>query len=129
METLLHKFIEVKNIKFEIFSDVKRNMMIKNCVIKKIQKDSFEESLRNCHGVISAAGFQTPSEALFLGKKLMVIPIKGQYEQECNVESLKRMGVFTGDINNIHQFIFNSDTIKVNWKDSSDEIVKIILSH
>ena len=129
LETLLHKFIEVKNIKFEIFSDVKRNMMIKNYVIKKIQKDSFEESLRNCHGVISAAGFQTPSEALFLGKKLMVIPIKGQYEQECNVESLKRMGVFTGDINNIHQFIFNSDTIKVNWKDSSDEIVKIILSH
>lgn len=39
------------------------------------------------------AGFETPEEALFLGKKLMVIPIKGQYEQQCNVAALKEMGV------------------------------------
>ena len=129
LENLVYKFVEIKGIKFDIFSNVKKDMKIKNCTIKKIQKDSFDESLRNCHGVITAAGFQTPSEALYLGKKLMVIPIKGQYEQECNAESLKRMSVFTGDINNIHQFILDSNVVKVNWKDSSDEIVKIILSH
>lgn len=129
IENLVRNFIDMKGIKFEIYSDVKRDIKFKNCIIKKIQKDSFEESLRNCHGVITAGGFQTPSEALYLGKKLMVIPIEGQYEQECNAESLKRMGVFTGDINNIHQFIFDSNLVKVNWKDSSDEIVKIILSH
>jgi uncharacterized protein (TIGR00661 family) len=129
LEKLIYTFVEMKGVKFEIYSNVKRDMWVKNCLIKKIQRDSFEESLRNCHGVITAAGFQTPSEALYLGKKLMVIPIKGQYEQECNAESLKRMGVFTGDINNIHQFLFDTNIVKVDWKDSSDEIIKIILSH
>lgn len=128
LNTLLEKFTALTNIKFEIFSNVKRDIQFKNCIIRKIKKDSFEDSLRNCHGVITASGFQTPSEALFLGKKLMVIPIKGQYEQECNAESLKRMGVFAGNINNIHQFIFDTNIVHVNWKDSSDEIVRIILS-
>jgi uncharacterized protein (TIGR00661 family) len=63
LENLVNKFVEVKGIKFDIYSDIKKDMRIKNCTIKKIQKDSFEESLRNCHGVITAAGFQTPSEA------------------------------------------------------------------
>ena len=29
---------------------------------------------------------------MFLGKKMLLIPIKGQYEQLCNAESLKKYG-------------------------------------
>jgi uncharacterized protein (TIGR00661 family) len=47
----------------------------------------------NCEGIITGAGFETPAEALFLGKKLMVIPIKGQYEQKCNAAAMKPFGV------------------------------------
>jgi predicted glycosyltransferase len=43
-------------------------------------------------GIITGGGFETPAEALFLGKKIMSIPIKGQYEQQCNAAALKTLG-------------------------------------
>jgi predicted glycosyltransferase len=43
-------------------------------------------------GIITGGGFETPAEALYLGKKIMVIPIKGQYEQDCNAAALKEFG-------------------------------------
>ena len=49
--------------------------------------------MTNCEGIITGAGFETPAESMFLGKKLMVIPIKGQYEQKCNAAAMKPFGV------------------------------------
>ena len=68
--------------------------------LKKLDKEKFSKDLLNCSGVITASGFSTTSEALVLGKKLWSIPIKGQYEQLCNAKSLKKMGIFTKDLNN-----------------------------
>ena len=65
----------------------------KNVTFKPIDKDSFTASLISCKGILCGAGFELPAEALYLGKKLMVIPMSGQFEQECNAESLRRMGV------------------------------------
>jgi uncharacterized protein (TIGR00661 family) len=47
----------------------------------------------NSHGVITGAGFETPAETLYLGKKLICLPIQGQYEQLCNAEALKEFNV------------------------------------
>jgi len=129
LENIVNKFSEKRDIKFEIFSNVKRDINHGNCSIKRIQKDSFDVSLRDSHGVITAAGFQTPSEALFLGKKLMVIPNRGQYEQECNAESLKRLGVHTGGLNDIDKFLVSENIVKVDWKDPTKQIVDAILSN
>jgi uncharacterized protein (TIGR00661 family) len=46
-----------------------------------------------CHGLITGGGFETPSEALYLGKKLMCIPIQNHYEQQCNAAALSKLGV------------------------------------
>ena len=43
--------------------------------------------------MLCGAGFETPAEALFLNKKLLVIPMKTQFEQKCNAQALKEMGV------------------------------------
>ena len=51
-------------------------------------------------GVICNAGFVTPSEALYLGKRLLVIPLNGQYEQHCNVAALEKIGVLS--LNNLN---------------------------
>jgi uncharacterized protein (TIGR00661 family) len=53
----------------------------------------FNQSLIHCHGIVTGGGFETPAEALYLGKKLLTIPIKGQYEQQCNAAALEKMGV------------------------------------
>ncbi|MEY2799696.1 MAG: hypothetical protein RI934_684, partial [Bacteroidota bacterium] len=36
---------------------------------------------------------EAPAEALFLGKKVFSVPMKGQYEQICNAEALHKMGI------------------------------------
>jgi uncharacterized protein (TIGR00661 family) len=53
----------------------------------------FLQSLARAHGVLCGAGFETPAEALYLGKKLLVVPMKQQYEQQCNAAALAKMGV------------------------------------
>lgn len=71
----------------------KESYKSKNITIKKIENESFLKNLATCKGIICGAGFQTPSEALFLHKKLLVIPMKGQFEQQCNAEALRLIGI------------------------------------
>ena len=127
IEHILSELYKIKSVKFEIFTQIKKPHWIGKCMVKPINKDLFDESLRTCHGVISAAGFQTSVESLYLGKKLMVIPTKGQYEQECNAESLKRIGCSVGKIKDIPNFIEGGQRIKIEWEDSSDLIIERLL--
>lgn len=96
--------------------------------LKKLNKEKFTKDLLNCTGVITASGFSTTSEALVLGKKLWSIPIKGQYEQLCNAKSLKKMKVFTEELNsdNIFEWIYNYDKIEYDWCDPINDIIKKI---
>lgn len=53
----------------------------------------FVESVVSGAGVLCGAGFETPAEVLHLNKKLLVVPMKNQYEQHCNAAALKLLGV------------------------------------
>jgi uncharacterized protein (TIGR00661 family) len=55
-----------------------------------IDQEHFSESLEKCAGVLTHAGFGLTSEALYLGKKLCVIPMRQQYEQICNAAYLSQ---------------------------------------
>lgn len=61
--------------------------------IHPLNKERFEDLVSSCDGIITAAGFGTTTEALFMGKKLLVIPQKQQYEQACNAAALKGLGI------------------------------------
>jgi uncharacterized protein (TIGR00661 family) len=95
-----------------------------NMIFMPINKTLFDKSLIHCTGIITGGGFETPAEALHLQKKLMCIPIKGQYEQQCNVAALKEMGVIT--LKNIgedfedhfNRWIAAPITLQVNYRDS-----------
>jgi uncharacterized protein (TIGR00661 family) len=58
-----------------------------------INNEAFTRSLASSRGVLCGAGFETPAEALYLRKKLLVIPMKKQYEQFYNAEALRDLGV------------------------------------
>jgi uncharacterized protein (TIGR00661 family) len=80
--------------RFEIFT--KASTLIRqegNIRFIPVNKLLFNKSLIHCSGIICGSGFETPAEALHLGKRLMTVPLRGQYEQQCNAEALREMGV------------------------------------
>lgn len=52
-------------------------------------REGFKASMARCGGVIGNAGFELASEAMTLGKKLLVKPLMGQFEQLSNVAALE----------------------------------------
>ncbi|WP_394497094.1 MJ1255/VC2487 family glycosyltransferase [Shewanella sp. ENK2] len=52
-------------------------------------RTGFKAHMSQCGGVIGNAGFELASEAMTLGKKLLVKPLLGQFEQSSNVVALE----------------------------------------
>lgn len=93
---LLEIFSEFTELRFEIFcSQVKQAKNEGNIRLLPVDKKLFNQSLIHCSGIITGGGFETPAEAIHLGKKVMSIPIRSQYEQQCNAAALQEMGIRT----------------------------------
>lgn len=91
---LIKTFSKIKEMQFQIFSRQATEISRKDHIsLFPVSKRLFDQSLVTCHGIICGAGFETPSEALYLKKKILAIPIRGQYEQRCNAEALRLLGV------------------------------------
>lgn len=131
---LIEEFKKYKNYNFEIFcSEAKEIQTIHNCKIIPVNQDIFSTSLINCSGIITGAGFETPAEALYLGKKLMVVPLKGQYEQLCNAEALKEFNVVIAENINesfhsvFEHWIYNTKQEKLTLNKLPSEIIGEII--
>jgi uncharacterized protein (TIGR00661 family) len=84
----------IPDTKFHVFSKhCKHAYNSENVSIEPINGTLFSESMANATGVLCGAGFETPAEAMYLNKKLMVIPMQNQFEQHYNAESLKDFNV------------------------------------
>ena len=91
---LIEIFQKFRDTRFEIFSSQSRLPRSKgNIVFLPVDRSLFNKSLIHCTGIITGGGFETPAEALHLGKKIMTIPIRGQYEQLCNAAALENLGI------------------------------------
>ncbi|MDN5204942.1 glycosyltransferase family protein [Fulvivirgaceae bacterium BMA10] len=127
---LIKVLSEIKEVKWEVFSKHnKKPVRHENIYIQPVTNESFIESFASCSGILCGAGFETPAEALYLNKKLMVIPMKGQYEQHCNAAAVKAMGVPVlkslkkKRIDKIKDWINNGEIIKVNYPDITEHII------
>ncbi|NCT94338.1 MAG: glycosyl transferase [Chitinophagaceae bacterium] len=86
------------DLRFEVFSkQVKQVTRVGHITFLPISHDGFTQSMIHAAGVITGAGFETPAEALYLGKPLLCLPIRGQYEQLCNAAAMQAMGVVVVD--------------------------------
>jgi uncharacterized protein (TIGR00661 family) len=100
-----------------------------NVKIFPVNNEAFNKSLAGCEGLLTGGGFEGPAEALFLQKKVMMIPMRGQYEQQCNALAASKLGVPV--INNIDdQFVYHlnnwigsDNKIKVDFPDETARIV------
>ena len=83
-----------RDVRWEVFSKHSQQpATYGNVQIYPVSGTAFLDSLARSAGVLCGAGFETPAEAMFLGKKLLVVPMKNQYEQQCNAAALAKMGV------------------------------------
>ncbi|WP_025738625.1 MJ1255/VC2487 family glycosyltransferase [Salinivibrio socompensis] len=64
-----------------------------NLTLMPLGKEIFHAALHRCQGVIANGGFELASEALSMGKKLLVKPLAGQFEQLSNVATLTQLGL------------------------------------
>ena len=128
-------FKNFKNFKFHVFSKkIKSSHLIDNIIYKPINEIDFSNSVASAYGVICNAGFQTTSEVMYLGKRLLTIPVKGQYEQLCNVVALNKLGVSSIDELNeaseqkIKQWLLK-DPVKINFKNNLQELLDKKIKH
>ena len=128
VENIVKELVEYP-YKFELFAkNIDKVYQYKNIKISPNSTTGFINSFISCKGVITSGGFETPSEALLLKKKLMVIPIKGQYEQLGNAEALKEMGIYVGNnITDIKHFFQWDTKCEYKWVDPMPNIIKTIL--
>lgn len=133
-ERIIKVLGEIKTVNWQVFSKHSRKKYLAgNVSINPISNDAFIESLITCSGILCGAGFETPAEALFLKKKLMVIPMKGQYEQQCNAAALKKMGVPVikslkkKHLEKIADWVNAKQSIPVSFPDSTDSIISQLM--
>jgi uncharacterized protein (TIGR00661 family) len=122
------------DIQWQVFSKHNKQLMgYRNITIQPINNEAFIESMASSEGILCGAGFETPAEALFMKKKLMVIPMKGQYEQHCNAAALKEMGVPVlkslklENVDKILNWIKTDSIVEVDYPDNTEEIINNIL--
>jgi hypothetical protein len=71
---------------------------------------------------------------LYMGKKVLVIPMKQQYEQHCNAAGAADLGVPVikslkkKHIHKVDTWIMNDQNIKVNYKDETSSIIEKVLA-
>ncbi len=64
----------------------------KNCIFKKTSTETFLEDLASCKAVIATAGFSLISECLHFKKRMLLLPVLGQYEQILNAKYIEKLG-------------------------------------
>lgn len=91
---LVQLLLKIPKVRWHIFSKhTKRPYHVGRISVYPVSGQDFIESVVTGSGVLCGAGFETPAEVIHLNKKLLVVPMKAQYEQHCNAASLKKMGV------------------------------------
>ena len=63
-----------------------------NLWLRGFSEEGFVEDLRSCRGVVATGGFSLMSEAVYLGKPFLAIPIRKQFEQILNSLYLQDLG-------------------------------------
>jgi uncharacterized protein (TIGR00661 family) len=63
-----------------------------NLVFHSLNDVKFLDLMSRCRGLVCTAGFESVCEAMYLDKPVMMVPVKGHYEQYCNARDASRIG-------------------------------------
>jgi uncharacterized protein (TIGR00661 family) len=128
--TLVKHLGQAKDAEWHIFSKrTKAPYREGNVHVFPVNNEAFNNSLASSAGLLTGGGFEGPAEALFMGKKVMMIPMKGQYEQQCNALSASHLGVKVVSTighdfsTHINSWLADDKRISVNFPDDTAQII------
>lgn len=84
-DTVLHCFWDRRNA-----PDVHQHSS--NLTFHRINDTRFLSMMAACRALVTTAGFESVCEALYLGKPVLTVPVKGHYEQLCNAHDAVKAG-------------------------------------
>ncbi len=131
----LVKYLNQIDVPWQVFSKRQKTTYQEgNVTVNPVNNEGFTLSVANCEGLLTGGGFEGPAEALFLQKKVMMVPMRDQYEQICNALAASKLGVpVISEINDncvpeISKWVESDQRVKVNFPDETaaivDEMVK-----
>lgn len=131
LRELITLFQGLRGVSINLFHpSISGKAQIGNINLFPVDRNSFDESLRFCRLCICSAGFETPSEILTMGKKLIVLPIRNHLEQKLNAMALRQLGVaiFEERHQLTHEIIFemleaSSEQTKLEYKSPAQHVL------
>ncbi|MCF7808862.1 MAG: glycosyltransferase [Candidatus Marinimicrobia bacterium] len=127
IETLLPVFHASEEFNFLVYTSDTEPGNCKNVQLNALSRENFHKDLIRVEGVICNSGFELPSEALSLQKKILVKPLKGQPEQISNSLALEQLnlGATTNRIDPeiIREWYFNQSFEQVIFPDVVPQLV------
>lgn len=127
---LIEILAQIPSVQWQVFSKhTNKESQHKNISIQPIDNEKYNASLASCEGLLTGGGFEGPAEALYLKKKLLVAPMRYQYEQQCNAYSLKQFGLpvlWSSDHNwlpTITDWVKNPQENLFNFPDETEQII------
>jgi len=130
----LTELLKQTNVHWHVFSKrQKKGYADGNVQVIPVNNEGFNVSLASCDGLLTGGGFEGPAEALFLQKKVMMIPMQGQYEQQCNALAASRLGVpvvhaiDSSFVKRLKAWIKSDERVWVDFPDNTAAIVHEIV--
>lgn len=63
-----------------------------NLTFHQLNDKKFIEYMASCKGYLTTAGFESVCEAMYMGKPILMVPVKGHFEQKCNAADATQAG-------------------------------------
>ncbi|MBY0478142.1 MAG: hypothetical protein K2Q24_10885 [Chitinophagaceae bacterium] len=87
-EHILHCFTDSKTVKGKWHYD-------ETLCFHSLNDHTFLHFMANAKALVTTAGFESVCEAMYLGKPVLMVPVKGHFEQCCNARDAAKAGAGT----------------------------------
>ncbi|HET8829719.1 MAG TPA: glycosyltransferase family protein [Pelobium sp.] len=136
-DKLIVKYLHhLPDVKWQVFSKHQQTPYeYNNVVVQHINNENFNKSLENCAGLFTGGGFEGPSEALYLGKKVLLMPMKNQFEQTCNAAAAEELGlpivkqIDANLVATLRKWVDSDEKIQIDFPDETEQIVNDLINN
>jgi uncharacterized protein (TIGR00661 family) len=88
---LVHQLNRLRSHKFVVYG-LGREETIGNCTLHAFSEQKFVRDLATARAVVTNGGLSLMHEAIYLGKPILSVPVRHQFEQEMNARYLEQCG-------------------------------------